>query len=174
MIIWINGAFGSGKSTTAELLHSKIEKSHIYDPEQVGYFLWDSFPDNMKKKGDFQDIELWRSMNYQIIKHMYDNYDGIIIIPMTITNKDYYDEIIGKLLKDKINVYHFILTAEKTKIKERLIARGECENSWPEMQIDRCIRAFRDTIKGIQINTDNLSAAEAVDAILSYINKTFE
>lgn len=35
MIIWIKGAFGSGKSTTAELLHSKIEFSHIYDPELV-------------------------------------------------------------------------------------------------------------------------------------------
>ena len=39
-----------GKSITAELLHSKIEFSHIYDPEQVGYFLWDSFPKEMKQK----------------------------------------------------------------------------------------------------------------------------
>lgn len=38
MIIWINGALGSGKSTTAELLNLNIELSHIYDPEQVGYF----------------------------------------------------------------------------------------------------------------------------------------
>lgn len=38
MIIWINGAFGSGKSTTAELLHSKIEFSHIYDQETSRVF----------------------------------------------------------------------------------------------------------------------------------------
>lgn len=44
MIIWINRAFGSGKSATEELLHSKIEISHIYDPEQVEIFLWDIFP----------------------------------------------------------------------------------------------------------------------------------
>ncbi|MDR3598044.1 hypothetical protein [Clostridium sp.] len=50
MIIWINGAFGSGKSTIAELLHSKIELSHIYDSEQVGYFLGDSFPTEMNVK----------------------------------------------------------------------------------------------------------------------------
>jgi len=50
MIIWLNGAFGIGKSTIAELLHSKIEISHKYDPEQVGYFLWDSFPTEMKEE----------------------------------------------------------------------------------------------------------------------------
>lgn len=33
MIIWVNGAFGSGKSTIAEMLKSKIENSHLYDPE---------------------------------------------------------------------------------------------------------------------------------------------
>ena len=38
MIIWINGAFGIGKSTIAETLNSKIKNSHIYDPEQVEYF----------------------------------------------------------------------------------------------------------------------------------------
>lgn len=35
MIIWIKGAFGSRKSATAKLLHSKIKFSHIYNPEQV-------------------------------------------------------------------------------------------------------------------------------------------
>ena len=50
MVIWINGAFGSGKTTAAMLLHSKIENSYVYDPENVGTFLcsnmpsWISFP----------------------------------------------------------------------------------------------------------------------------------
>lgn len=57
MIVWINGAFGSGKSTTAELLHSKIEFSHIYDPEQVGYFLWDIFPAEIKEKVIFKILK---------------------------------------------------------------------------------------------------------------------
>lgn len=61
MIIWINGAFGSGKSTIAELLHLKIEISHIYDPEQVGYFLWDNFPDEMKRTGDFRDNSIYKT-----------------------------------------------------------------------------------------------------------------
>ncbi|MGN0144573.1 MAG: AAA family ATPase [Clostridium sp.] len=170
MIIWINGAFGSGKSTTAELLKLKIENSHIYDPEQVGYFLWDNFPVEMKEKGDFQDMKIWRSINYQIIKHMYDNYSGVIIIPMTITNQEYYEDIIGNLIKDKVKIYHFILTADKTTIKQRLINRGECENSWAELQIDRCLQAFESTIKGRKINTNNLSTKQVVDVILKNLD----
>ncbi|MDZ5001682.1 tunicamycin resistance protein [Clostridium perfringens] len=61
MIIWINGAFGSGKSTIAELLHLKIEISHIYAPEQVGYFLWGNFPDEIKRTGDFQDNSIYKT-----------------------------------------------------------------------------------------------------------------
>lgn len=39
MIIWLNGAYGSGKTTIAELLHERIFPSWIYDPEEIGDFL---------------------------------------------------------------------------------------------------------------------------------------
>ena len=32
MILWINGAFGSGKSSVAEELSKKVGKSFVYDP----------------------------------------------------------------------------------------------------------------------------------------------
>jgi deoxyadenosine/deoxycytidine kinase len=35
----INGAFGSGKTTTAQMLKPLIPNSMIYDPEEVGYML---------------------------------------------------------------------------------------------------------------------------------------
>ncbi|MFT8348380.1 tunicamycin resistance protein [Clostridium saccharoperbutylacetonicum] len=169
MIVWINGPFGVGKSSTAELLHSKIESSHLYDPEQVGYFLWDNFPKEMKEKGDFQELEIWRSINYQIIKHMDDNYNGIIIIPMTITNIEYYNQIMGRLLEDGVKVYHFILNAYKEEIKHRLISRGEREESWAEQQIDRCLHAFKFNINGEKINTNNLKIEQVVDIIMKRI-----
>lgn len=36
IIIWLNGAFGVGKTTTA---WSVISLSRIFDPEEVGYML---------------------------------------------------------------------------------------------------------------------------------------
>jgi len=39
MILWINGAFGSGKTATANKLSRKLPNSFIYDPENVGCFI---------------------------------------------------------------------------------------------------------------------------------------
>ncbi|HBD65376.1 MAG TPA: tunicamycin resistance protein, partial [Clostridiales bacterium] len=44
MIIWINGAFGSGKTQTANELHRRIKNSYVYDPENIGFFIRDNIP----------------------------------------------------------------------------------------------------------------------------------
>ena len=61
MIIWINGAFGSGKTTCAYELHRRLPNSYVYDPENIGFVIRDNIPDEMKQK-DFQDYEQWRSL----------------------------------------------------------------------------------------------------------------
>ena len=43
MIIWINGSFGVGKTSTAEVLKNELDKSVIYDPEEIGGFLSNMF-----------------------------------------------------------------------------------------------------------------------------------
>ena len=39
------------------------------------------------------------------------------------------DEIIENLLENGIDIYHYILITDEEKIKQRLINRGESENS---------------------------------------------
>ncbi len=39
MIIWINGAFGSGKTQTAFELKRHLQDAFVYDPENIGYFI---------------------------------------------------------------------------------------------------------------------------------------
>ena len=150
MILWINGAFGSGKTTAAFELHRRIkQKSFVYDPENIGYFMWKNSSDILKK-GDFQDYELWREMNYKMLKLISENYDGIIIAPMTLVNPEYYREIIGKLINDGIEVRHFILHASKgtliKHLKKRSLGRIRTE-SFAVNAIDRCIYSFENYIK---------------------------
>lgn len=57
MIVWLNGCYGVGKSQVASILRSRMAHAHVYDPEQVGYFLWDQFPEGMRRTGDFQDMD---------------------------------------------------------------------------------------------------------------------
>lgn len=67
MIIWINGCFGVGKTTIASRLKEKIDNSIVYDPEKIGMFLFNTLP---VKEDDFQDYELWRRINYKLLKNL--------------------------------------------------------------------------------------------------------
>lgn len=59
MIIWINGAFGAGKTQTAYELHRRLPDSYVYDPENIGYFIRKNLPPALCE-GDFQDYPMWR------------------------------------------------------------------------------------------------------------------
>ncbi|MEW2546658.1 hypothetical protein AB0910_12900 [Streptomyces sp. NPDC047002] len=55
MIIWVNGPFGGGKTTTARLLHRQLPTSLITDPEEIGFVLRKSIGDHPTRHKDFQD-----------------------------------------------------------------------------------------------------------------------
>ncbi|SFB37852.1 AAA family ATPase [Clostridium frigidicarnis] len=169
MIIWINGAFGAGKTETALELNSRLKKSFIYDPENLGEFINKNIPNNMKK-GDFQDYLLWREINVKIIKDIYDKYNGTIMIPMTIVNKKYYDEVIEKLRKDGISVNHFTLIVTKDILIKRLKSRGEDENSWPAKQIERCNKGLIDDTFENKIYSSRMTIEEVVVEIADKCN----
>lgn len=172
MIVWINGAFGSGKTTVAALLAKKMRHAHIYDPEQVGYFLWDVFPAVMKRKGNFQHIPMWRDFNHQILLYMAQQYDGDLIVPMTIYNRQYYDEIIERLRADQIEVRHFILMAERKTILHRLSQRGEPADGWAAQHIDICLQAFHNDIPYEKIDTENRSTEEVASEMIRRLQIT--
>ena len=167
MILWINGAFGSGKTTTAFELNRRIENSFVYDPENVGYFIRKNAPQQFSK-GDFQDIYLWRDMNYKMLKLISAEYDGIVIAPMTLVNPKYYEEIITRLINDGIEVRHFILYAGRETILKRLKIRsfrGLGSESFAVNSIDRCIYSFDNYIKDIKIITDDKKIDDVVEEI---------
>lgn len=166
MIIWINGAFGSGKTQTAHELHRRIPHSFVYDPENLGFYIRKNIPKEIKR-ADFQDYPIWRDGNYEMLKQIDHEYDGVIIVPMTIVNREYFQEIVGKLRADNIMVNHFVLSATKETLEKRLRSRGERKNSWPARQIDRCIKAFEDEIFHQRIDTDHMSIERVVETIAS-------
>ncbi len=168
MIIWINGSFGVGKTTIANALKLEIKDSLIYDPENVGEFLFNIMPE---KKDDFQDYELWRTLNFEILKDLNRSH-RVTIVPMTITNKKYYNEIIGNLRNEGIIVYDFILTATKEEIAKRLDKRGN-STGWAYAQVDKFISAFKN-FNGYQIDTTNISVDKVADNILNTIIKKGE
>ena len=170
MIIWINGSFGVGKTSTAELLKNELDNSIIYDPEEIGEFLSNMFN---HEKDDFQDYELWRTLNSDILKYMCSIYE-IVIVPMTITNNKYYDEIVNELEASGIKINHFILCASKENIINRLNSRGN-STEWAYNQVDKCINIFKSKIfRCKKINTDNMNVNDVVRTITDSIQLLYE
>ncbi len=58
MLVWINGAFGAGKTQTAHELHRRVSGSMVADPELWGFALHEMLPP--AARGDFQDLAQWR------------------------------------------------------------------------------------------------------------------
>ncbi|WP_075619186.1 AAA family ATPase [Paenisporosarcina indica] len=164
MIIWINGTFGSGKTTTAYELQKRIPNSFVYDPERFGFVLMANVPKEMAKD-DFQDYLLWRDSNFALLKQVAEVYSGIIIVPMTLTNETYFNEIIGKLKNNGINVKHFTLSASKITIQKRLRKRFEGKNSWAYQQMEDRVSSLSKQTFEEHILTDDMSIEEVVECI---------
>ncbi|MBZ9623833.1 AAA family ATPase [Clostridium sp. FP2] len=171
MIIWINGAFGVGKTQSAYELHRRIPNSFIYDPENIGLFIRKNIPKELNS-GDFQNYSMWREFNFSMLKYIANKYKGIIIVPMTISNPQYFKEIIVQLRNDGFLINHFVLCASKETVLKRLRGRGEGGNSWAAQQIDSCIKGFSNEIFKQHIDTEDLSIQGVVEkiALLSNIN----
>ena len=167
MIIWINGAFGAGKTTAAFELHRRLENSFVYDPENIGFFIRRHAPENFSK-GDFQDLPLWREFNYKMLKMLAEQYDGVIIVPMTLVNPDYFTEIVSRLRTDGVEVRHFILWASREVILHRLrfrLSRLFGGDTFAVNSIDRCLYSFDNNVTEGKIDTDKINADAVVEEI---------
>jgi hypothetical protein len=169
MIIWLNGAFGSGKTHTAYELKWRIPNAVVFDPEEVGYFLRNNLPKEIQLN-DFQDFPMWREFNFEMIRYIYNTYKGVIIIPMTMVNESYFNEIVGRIRSEGIQLKHFTLMAQKETLIKRLRKRGDGKNSWPVQQIDRCILGLKSQLFDEHINTDDRTIEQVVEYIAKVCN----
>jgi hypothetical protein len=167
MIIWLNGAFGVGKTQTAFELHSRIPNSFVFDPEQVGFFLNKIIPPDVQV-GDFQNHLIWREFTRQALQYVCENFVGTIIVPMTVVEPLYYDQIVGALKSHGLQVHHFTLLASRDTILRRLRRRGDGKNSWNARQLDRCLEYLSDERFAVHLNTEGKGIEVVAEEIANY------
>ncbi|MBB4716989.1 NUDIX hydrolase [Streptomyces luteogriseus] len=123
-VVWINGAFGAGKTTTARELIELIPNSTLFDPEVIGGALAHLLPPKrLAEAGDFQDLPIWRRLVIDTAAAMLAELGGTLVVPMTLLRQEHRDEIFGGLAARRIPVSHILLAPAETILRERTAGR---------------------------------------------------
>ncbi|GAA1006563.1 ATP/GTP-binding protein [Streptomyces sp. F-3] len=124
MIVWINGAFGAGKTTTARELVELIPNSTLFDPEVIDGALTHLLPPkHLAEVSDYQDLPIWRRLVIDTAAAMLAELGGVLVVPMTLLRQEYRDEIFGGLAARRIAVRHVLLIPAETILRERIAGR---------------------------------------------------
>jgi 8-oxo-dGTP pyrophosphatase MutT (NUDIX family)/predicted kinase len=126
VIVWLNGAFGTGKTTTARELVDLIPGSTFYDPQLVGNGLGMMLPrKRLEEVTDYQDLPSWRRLVVETGAALLGEVGGCLVVPMTLLRQEYRDEIFGGFAARRIPVRHVLLHTDETILRQRIATREE-------------------------------------------------
>jgi predicted kinase len=134
VIVFVNGAFGIGKTTVARELVRRLPRAVLYDPEWLGIAMQRAASVFGSKIDDFQDVRLWRRLTIaglRIAQLFFRN----VVVPMAFSNAEYLDEIRAGVEPHGL---HFCLVAPPEVVEERLRARVHDATAWTYQRAAEC------------------------------------
>jgi hypothetical protein len=90
----------------------------VADAELIGFAVQRMLPPHARN--DFQDRPQWRSAVVATLADAAQAHDGPILVPMTLVEQDYFDEIMSGLDAAGVDVRHFSLIAAPETLRRRL------------------------------------------------------
>ncbi|MER6153660.1 AAA family ATPase [Streptomyces hirsutus] len=186
MLLWINGPFGGGKTQTAHEIRRRLPGSVICDPEHVGFGLHRMLPPELRgARGrkplmeDFQELASWRQGVVEVLDLVLTRHDGVVIVPMTVTDPDCFAETVGRLRELGHDVRHFALLAERETVLRRLRERGfgrllkyvgeknavPRRESWAVRRLDHCLERLGEPEFAEHLWTDHTTVPKTADRI---------
>ena len=96
-VVWLNGAFGAGKTAVAERIVDRLGHAVLVDPEEIGSLLRSSLQ-QVAPRRDFQDWEAWRHLTVASVAHIaVEAHGAAVIVPQTVLVERYWKEIAAGL-----------------------------------------------------------------------------
>ncbi|HKF00169.1 MAG TPA: ATP-binding protein [Actinomycetes bacterium] len=117
MIVWLNGTFGAGKTSTANELVRILPGARIYDPAVVGTMLRHVLSDPV---GDFQDWPPWRPLVVQTAAEVHRYTGGILVAPAALLRPEYARQIFEGLAAVQLATRHFVVHADEDELIRRI------------------------------------------------------
>lgn len=123
VIIWVNGPFGAGKTTTATLVSNRSQRLRVFDPESVGYMLRANLGDYPVR--DFREWESWRILTPVVADEVIRFSGQSLVAPQTVLEEAYWDELVLGLSRRGHAVLHVLLEADEPTMRARIEADVE-------------------------------------------------
>jgi hypothetical protein len=120
VIVWLNGTFGVGKTTTARALVDALPDARVFDSETVGYMLRHVL--HTVAVGDFQEWTPWRRLVVETAAQVLDYVGGTLVVPQSVLVEAYWEELRSGLAQRGVPVHHVVLHADEDTLVGRIDA----------------------------------------------------
>lgn len=168
MIIWIDGTYGVGKTSTLKQIEVKLKNKKI-KVFRSDYFYQKYNKDNPLDGGGATPQNNIKFIKYfrNIIEEQVKKADSDLIIDMSLTQKESKELLFEYFTKKGIEIKHFILTASIDTIKSRIKKDGIRDKGLAYSYLEQNINFLNiNYSEAIRINTENKKIEEVAKEIL--------
>lgn len=117
-VVWINGAFGVGKSTTALHVALQNPQLHFFDPEWVGYMLRANL--HGVEFDNFQDLPAWRNLVPPVAHQISLHVNRDLLAVQTVLKENYWSELHNGLTAEGFDIVHVLLDCDESELRKRI------------------------------------------------------
>jgi hypothetical protein len=167
VIIWLNGTFGAGKTTTGVQLAERLANARLFDPEEVGYLLMRTLEDHEFR--DFQDLAPWRELVPVFTEKIALFTGQHLIAVQTVLREEYWQELTAGFERTGLDIFHVLLHVDSDVLAERIKADDDlavaCQWRLDHISDYEKARPWMESAADLVINATHLPAAEVAGRI---------
>jgi hypothetical protein len=182
LIIWLNGAFGVGKTTATTAMIRQAPRMAAFDPEEIGSLITRV---RCAPSGDYQDLPAWRHLVIATVAELAGHACAPLVVPMTLLNEGYAREIFDGIHGRGAQITHVVLHCEPDELAARIdgdmldgtAAVVAARRIWRHSRLPAYYQAvpmLHRLGKPLVIDTTKLSAAEVARRVLRSAAITYQ
>jgi GNAT superfamily N-acetyltransferase len=173
VIIWLNGPFGIGKSTTARALLRRFPQAVLFDPEPFGAALRSTVA-NVETAADFQDLRAWPAVVIETTRILRQMYAEILIVPLTVLKSSSAATLAAGLATVDPTLRRFRLVASESTLRARILQRPETAgpHAWCLEHLEAGKVLMADAAFGEAVPTDGRDPEQVANSILARLATT--
>jgi adenylylsulfate kinase-like enzyme len=171
LIIWLNGTFGSGKTSTAAELTARLPGARLFDPEWVGYMLKANLAD--LEFTDFQQLPPWRRLVPVVLSEVASLTGQHLIAVQTVLVESYWEELRAGLAACSLDIFHVLLHADPAVLAQRIradqVESRACQWRLEHLADYAAARPWMEAAADLVVDSTALSVADAAQTVAAAV-----